>query len=106
MFDPPPLIRFVAKWSLIGAAIGIGFATLLVLTDAGGIGGLLFRSSSALLVFVILAMSFAVTFSQITLLLAVALRSDFGGDGASNDRLARWKAGESAELGDDDRPLP
>lgn len=105
MFDAPPLIRFVAKWSLIGAAIGIGFAAALVVTDAGGIGGLIYRSSSAGIAFFVMALSFAVTFSQITLLLAVALRSDFGVDGPANDRLERWRAGASAEL-DDDRPLP
>jgi O-antigen ligase len=105
MFNAPPLIRFVARWSLTGAAIGVGFAAALVLTDAGGIGGLLWRSSSAGIAFFIMAVSFAVTFSQITLLLAVALRSDFGGDGSSNDRLTRWKSGQSAEL-DDDSPLP
>ncbi len=104
MLNAPPLIRFVARWSLTGAALGVGFAALLVLTDTGGIGGLLYRSSNAALAFFIMAMSFAVTFSQVTLLLAVALRSDFGGTGSGNDRLDRWRAGESAEL-DDDRPL-
>jgi hypothetical protein len=53
----------------------------------------------------VLAISFGVSFAQVTVLAAVLLRSDFGGTGEANDRLARWKAGGSAELEGDDAPL-
>jgi hypothetical protein len=101
----PPLIRFLMKWSLIGAAAGCAFAGLLLITDLGGLGGLWFRSDQRLLWFVVLALSFGVSFAQVTVLAAVLLRSDFGGTGESGgDRLARWKAGGSAEL-ERDEPL-
>lgn len=105
MFDAPPLIRFLARWSLTGAAAGGVFAAALVLTDAGGIGGLIYRSSGAWTAAFMLTMSFAVTFSQVTLLVAMALRSDFGGKGPADDRLARWKSGQSAER-KDESPFP
>ena len=101
----PPLIRFLLKWSLIGVAAGWAFAGLLLVTDLGGLGGLWLRSDQKILWFLVLALSFGVSFAQVTVLAAVLLRSDFGGTGESgSDRLARWKAGGSAEL-DDDAPL-
>jgi hypothetical protein len=94
----PPLIRFLLKWSLIGMAAGWAFAVLLLLSNLGGIGGMWLRSDQPVLWLVVLALSFGVSFAQVTVLAAVLLRSDFGGKGEANDRLARWKAGGSAEL--------
>lgn len=100
-----PLIRFLVKWSLIGVAAGCAFAALLLATDLGGLGGLWLRSDQRVLWFVVLALSFGVSFAQVTVLAAVLLRSDFGGTGQDgSDRLARWKAGGSAEL-ERDEPL-
>jgi hypothetical protein len=101
----PPLIRFLLKWSLIGMAAGWGFAVLLLVTDVGGVGGMWWRAEQRALWLVVLAVSFGVSFAQVTVLAAVLLRSDFGGKGDDgNDRLARWKAGGSAEL-ERDEPL-
>ena len=100
-----PLIRFLLKWSLLGMAAGWAFAGVLLAADVGGIGGLWWRSEQPVLWFLIFAVSFGVSFAQVTVLAAVLLRSDFGGRGdAGNDRLARWKAGGSAEL-ERDEPL-
>jgi hypothetical protein len=100
-----PLIRFLLKWSLIGVGAGWVFAGLLLVADVGGIGSLWLRSDSRLMTLVILGLSFGVTFAQVTVLAAVLLRSDFGGQGGGgNDRLSRWKAGASAEL-ERDEPL-
>lgn len=103
----PPLIRFLLKWSLIGVAAGWVFAALLLVTDTGGIGSLWLRSEQRLVSLLVLGLSFGVTFAQVTVLAAVLLRSDFGGGqgGDGNSRLARWKAGGSAEL-ERDAPLP
>jgi hypothetical protein len=101
----PPLIRFLLKWSLIGMAAGWAFAVLLLVTDVGGLGGMWWRAEHRALWLVVLAVSFGVSFAQVTVLAAVLLRSDFGGKGdGGNDRLARWKAGGSAEL-ERDEPL-
>jgi hypothetical protein len=100
----PPLIRFLLKWSLIGMAAGGAFAVLLLVADVSGIGGMWLRSEQPVLWLLVLALSFGVSFAQVTLLAAVLLRSDFGGRGEANDRLARWKAGGSAEL-ERDEPL-
>jgi hypothetical protein len=101
----PPLIRFLVKWSLIGFAAGGAFAVALLLADVSGIGGMWIRSEQPLLWLLIFALSFGVSFAQVTVLAAVLLRSDFGGRGdGGNDRLARWKAGGSAEL-ERDEPL-
>lgn len=95
----PPLIRFVIKWTGIGIGMGWAFLAALLLLDVGGIGGLLWRSSSPGTVIFIMALSFGITAAQITLMAAVLLRSDFGGDGpAGMSRLERWKAGHSAEV--------
>ncbi len=102
----PPLIRFLLKWSLIGMAAGAAFAALLLAANLGGLGGMWLRSEQPVLWFLVLALSFGVSFAQVTVLAAVLLRSDFGGKGDGvNDRLARWKAGGSAEL-QRDEPLP
>ncbi len=102
----PPLIRFLLKWSLIGMAAGWAFAVLLLVTDLGGLGGMWLRSEQPVLWLLVFALSFGVSFAQVTVLAAVLLRSDFGGKGdGGNDRLARWKAGGSAELDRDDVPL-
>ena len=100
----PPLIRFLAKWSLIGFAAGGAFAVLLLAADVSGIGGMWLRSEQPVLWLLVFALSFGVSFAQVTVLAAVLLRSDFGGNGESNDRLARWKAGGSAEI-ERDEPL-
>ena len=100
----PPLIRFLLKWSLIGMAAGWAFAVLLLAANIGGLGGMWLRSEQPVLWLLVLAVSFGVSFAQVTVLAAVLLRSDFGGKGESNDRLARWKAGGSAEL-ERDEPL-
>jgi hypothetical protein len=102
----PPLIRFLIKWSLIGFAAGGAFAVALLAVDVSGIGGMWLRSEQPVLWLLVFALSFGVSFAQITVLAAVLLRSDFGGKGESNDRLARWKAGGSAELDHEDAPLP
>lgn len=95
----PPLVRFVLKWSLIGMAAGWVFVGLLLLADTAGLRGLLMRAEHPLIALLILGMSFSVSFGQVTVLAAVLLRSDFGGTGHSgNDRLERWKAGQSAEV--------
>lgn len=100
-----PLIRFLLKWSLIGMVAGWVFAGLLLVTDTGGIGGLWLRSDQRIVSLLVLALSFGVSFGQVTVLAAVLLRSDFGGRGETgSDRLQRWKAGGSAEL-ERDRPL-
>jgi hypothetical protein len=104
--DMPPLIRFLLKWSLIGFASGAGFAAILLVANVSGIGGMWLRSEEPVLWFLVFALSFGVSFAQVTVLAAVLLRSDFGGRGSGgNDRLARWKAGGSAEL-ERDEPLP
>jgi hypothetical protein len=96
----PPLIRFLLKWSLIGMAAGWAFAVLLLVTDVGGLGGMWWRAEQRALWLVVLAVSFGVSFAQVTV-----LRSDFGGKGdGGNDRLSRWKVGGSAEL-ERDEPL-
>lgn len=101
-----PLIRFLLKWSLIGMAAGFVFAVLLLVGDVGGLGGMWLRAEQRALWLIVLAVSFGVSFAQVTVLAAVLLRSDFGGQGnGGNDRLARWKAGGSAEI-DRDEPLP
>lgn len=100
----PPLIRFLLKWSLIGMAAGWVFVALLLLADTAGLRGLLMRSDHPFIALLILGMSFGVSFGQVTVLAAVLLRNDFGGKGHSgNDRLERWKAGQSAEL---ERDMP
>ncbi len=100
-----PLIRFLLKWSLIGMTAGWAFAGLLLVTDAGGIGSLWLRSDQRLLSLLVFALSFGVSFAQVTVLAAVLLRNDFGGRGeGGNSRLQRWKAGASAEL-ERDEPL-
>ena len=100
-----PLIRFLLKWSLIGMAAGWAFAGLLLAANLGGIGGMWLRSEQPVLWLVVFAVSFGVSFAQVTVLAAVLLRSDFGGrDDGGNDRLARWKAGGSAEV-ERDEPL-
>ena len=101
----PPLIRFLLKWSLIGMGAGWAFAVLLLVTNVSGIGGMWLRSDQPVLWLLVFAISFGVSFAQVTVLAAVLLRSDFGGRGEGNDRLARWKAGGSAEL-ERDEPLP
>ena len=99
----PPLIRFVLKWSFIGMAAGWLFTALLIVTDAGGLRSLLGRAENPALWVFVMAVSFGVSFGQVTVLAAVLLRSDFGGRGSSgNDRLERWKRGESAEIEPDD----
>ena len=95
----PPLIRFVVKWIVVGVGAGWAFAAALLLADVGGMGSLVWRSSSPGAVLFILGLSFGITSAQITLLAAVLLRSDFGGKGpAGLSRLERWKAGYSAEI--------
>lgn len=102
-----PLIRFLLKWSLIGMAAGWLFAALLLVSDLGGLGSMWLRAESKLLWLAIFAVSFGVSFAQVTVLAAVLLRSDFGGRGGdTNDRLARWKAGGSAELDRDEPDAP
>jgi hypothetical protein len=99
----PPLIRFLLKWSLIGMAAGWLFVGLLLYVDLGGVRSLLSRAESPLLWIFVLGFSFGISFAQVTVLAAVLLRDDFGGKGHSgNDRLERWKAGGSAQLGADD----
>lgn len=96
----PPLIRFVLKWSLIGMASGWLFVALLLSADVGGVWTLLGKAESPLLWVFVFAFSFGISFAQVTVLAAVLLRDDFGGRGHSgNDRLERWKAGGSAQLG-------
>ncbi len=100
----PPLIRFLLKWSLIGMASGWLFVGLLLVADTGGLRSLLGRADSPLLAVFIMGFSFGISFAQVTVLAAVLLRSDFGGNGnAGSDRLERWRAGGSAEL---DRDVP
>lgn len=95
----PPLIRFVMKWILVGVGAGWALVAALLIADVGGMGGLVWRSSSPGTVLFILALSFGITSAQITLLAAVLLRSDFGGRGpAGLSRLERWKAGFSGEV--------
>lgn len=99
----PPLIRFLLKWSLIGMAAGWLFTGLLIIADTGGLKSLLGRSESPTLWVFVMGFSFGISFAQVTVLAAVLLRSDFGGRCSSgNDRLERWKRGESAELESDD----
>jgi len=95
----PPLVTFLLKWTAAGVAAGWLFLAALLASDMGGIGERVAQSSSWATAIVILALSFAVTFAQIMVLAAVLLSSDFGGTGPVNARLARWKAGHSAELG-------
>ncbi len=101
----PPLIRFILKWTLVGVVAGLAFMGAIVLFDVGEVGTRLAHSSNAGLATFIMAASFAVTFAQLSVFLAVTLRDDFGGKGSGNSRLERWKAGGSAEI-DQDRPLP
>lgn len=102
----PPLVRFLLKWSLIGMGAGAGFAGLLLVTDTAGLGSMLLHSESPALWLFVFAFSFGISFAQVTVLAAVLLRSDFGGAGTSgSDRLARWKAGGSAEI-EPDEPRP
>ncbi|MCA3555260.1 hypothetical protein [Aestuariivirga sp.] len=96
----PPLIRFLLKWSLIGMAAGWLFVAMLLAVDIGGVWTLLGKAESPLLWVFVFGFSFGISFAQVTVLAAVLLRDDFGGRGPSgNDRLERWKAGGSAELG-------
>lgn len=99
----PPLIRFLLKWSLIGMAAGWLFSGLLLITDLGGITGLLGKAENPTLWVFVLGFSFGISFAQVTVLAAVLLRDDFGGRGHSgNDRLERWRSGGSARLDADD----
>ena len=103
----PPLIRFLLKWSFIGMAAGWAFAGLVLAANVGGLGAMWWRSEQPVLWLLIFALSFGISFGQVTVLAAVLLRSDFGGTGQEGSgRLARWKAGGSAELDPDDAPLP
>lgn len=96
----PPLIRFLLKWSVIGMAAGWLFVALLLYADLGGVRSLLGRAENPMLWVFVLGVSFGISFAQVTVLAAVLLRDDFGGRGHSgNDRLERWKAGGSAQLG-------
>ena len=98
----PPLIRFLLKWSLIGMAAGWLFVGLLLVADLGGVRTLLGKAESPLLWVFVFGFSFGISFAQVTVLAAVLLRDDFGGQGSGNDRLERWRAGGSAELGPED----
>ncbi len=102
----PPLIRFLLKWIAVGTGAGWLFLAALLVFDVGDLGSMLMRSREPLVVLYILGLSFAVTFSQASLLIAALLGNDFSGRPSGTSRLERWKAGQSAELKDDDRPLP
>jgi hypothetical protein len=100
----PLLVKFVLKWTAIGVLGGWAVTVAFLVLDVGGIGSLLWRSSSAPLASLVLALSVASTAGPIAVGVAVMLRKDFGGAGLGNSRLERWKAGRSAEL-EVDRPL-
>jgi hypothetical protein len=53
----------------------------------------------------VLALSFAVTSGPVAVTVAVLLSREFGEAGPVNDRLVRWKSGQSAEI-HRDAPLP
>jgi hypothetical protein len=99
----PPLIRFVVKWTAIGVAAGLLTLAALLHADAGGLGQLIQRSQSPWIALYILGLSFGGLGGPVVLAIAVLLRRDFGGEGARNSRLERWKAGGSAEI-EEDRP--
>ncbi len=100
----PPLIRFLLKWTGIGMAGGLLVLALVLYFDIGGLGALVLRSSSPWLALYVLAMSFAGTGGPVAVTAAVLLGSDFSSGRSYNSRLARWKAGHSAEI-EEDRPL-
>jgi hypothetical protein len=101
----PKLVKFVLKWSAIGIAIGWVVLAALLVTNIGGLTGMVWRQSGGFLALAVLMLSFAVTFGQVTVMAAVLSLTSKEGDGGANARLERWKAGHSAEL-DEDRPLP
>lgn len=101
----PALIEFVLKWTVIGVLGGWAMTMAFLFLDIGGIGSLLWRSSSAPLASLVLALSVASTAGPIAVAAAVMFHKDFGGTGSGNSRLEQWKAGRSAEL-EVDRPLP
>ena len=100
----PLLVKFVLKWTAIGVLGGWAVTVAFLVLDVSGIGSLLWRSSSAPLASLVLALSVASTAGPIAVGAAVMLRKDFGGTGLGNSRLERWKAGRSAKL-EVDRPL-
>lgn len=105
----PKLVVFIVKWTAIGVAGGLAALALVLALNIGQLATLTFHSASPWTVLYILANSFAVTGATLSVGIAVWVRDDFGGEGEPrNERLERWKAGETAVIRpeDEDRPLP
>ena len=103
----PRLVKFVLKWNAVGIALGWLVLGVLLYSDVSGIGSMVWRQPGGFVALAVLMLSFAVTSGPLGVTVAVLMHADFGkaGGGEVNSRLARWKAGHSAEL-EDDRPLP
>lgn len=73
----PLLVRFLIRHALIGFGLALLFVTLLLSFDVGGIGTLIFNSSSSVLALIILVASMTVTFSSVQMGFAIMfLRED------------------------------
>lgn len=73
MTSPPPLIAFLARHCLIGAAAGWTLLAGLIVLDVGRIGELLVASEHWLLTLIMAAAGFAVTFGSLDMGTAIFL---------------------------------
>lgn len=76
--DPmPPLIRFLLRNGLLGAAAGIAVAGGMIVTDAASIGTLFATTSSPYVAGVLFCGMFAITFASLAMGTAImTLRKD------------------------------
>lgn len=75
----PTVLRFLAVHAAIGAALGIVFAGLLLLTDAVGLGTLFAGANTPLAAWLLYFFSFALTFASLKMGTAVMLLP-YGGE--------------------------
>lgn len=68
------LLRFLAINAGLGFACGVAFACLLVLGDAGGLGGLMSRSSDGVIALLLLQFFCGLTFASLVVGGAVMLQ--------------------------------
>ena len=69
----PSLLRFLAWHAGAGAALGLLFAALLLLTDAAGLGGLFANPSTPPVAWLLYYFTFALTFASLKMGTAIML---------------------------------
>lgn len=72
----PLLVRFLIRHAVIGFGLALLFVAILLTLDVGGIGTLIFASSSSGLALAILVFSMGVTFSSVQMGFAVMFLRD------------------------------